>query len=302
MAREIPTPHYDKLKAALGNPKCIDDIKLLNEAIQLYKQWIGKMASLKTKNKMRVREMVDLLNWYKNEFEIELIMKKGSDFLRRQKGQLKLDNSILEEFLIHLINPDIFNNLKNLEKLSIGPQNAFMSLAFTPRSVQDLVSKPELEIKTKDQDFTIGAEIHYKFSSTKFFEPSQSINGSFNLAVLATECKINLDKTMYQEAAGTAYRLKQGCPISKYYVIVEYLDMSPEDCRLTAIDNVFLLRHVKRLPFEKRDKSEEVEKIHKENPIDPEVMWKFVVEIEQFIEAVWYDPDEVLRRGSIAPS
>lgn len=66
------------------------------------------------------------------------------------------------------------------------------------------------------------------------------------LAVLAVECKVNYDKTMFQECAGTAARLKQGCPISKYYALVEYLSMQPEDTRLTSIDNVFLLRKVKK--------------------------------------------------------
>ncbi|MBI1877532.1 MAG: Bpu10I family restriction endonuclease, partial [Chloroflexi bacterium] len=68
--------------------------------------------------------------------------------------------------------------------------------------------------------------------------------------------------------------------------------------RLTDIDNVFLLRHVKRLPFQKRDSYEEVKNQHKNFPIDSEVVYKFVQEMQAFINAVWYDPDEALRRGS----
>lgn len=103
---------------------------------------------------------------------------------------------------------------------------------------------------------------------------------------------------MFQEAAGTAARLKQGCPVAKYFLLVEYLDMIPEDCRLTAIDNVFLLRHAKRLPFGKRNVLEEVERLHKSHPIDPEVVWLFVQEIQNFIGTAWYDPDHVLERGT----
>jgi hypothetical protein len=51
--------------------------------------------------------------------------------------------------------------------------------------------------------------------------------------------------------------------------------MQPEDCCLADIDNVFLLRHAKRLPFEKRNDISEVERQHKENPIDAEVVWRF---------------------------
>ena len=103
---------------------------------------------------------------------------------------------------------------------------------------------------------------------------------------------------MFQECAGTASRLKQGCPISKYYTLVEYLDMNPEDRRLTDIDNVFLLRHAKRLPFEKRSIYKEVRDQHKDFPIDGEVVYQFVQEIQHFIDAAWYDPDEALKRGS----
>ena len=74
--------------------------------------------------------------------------------------------------------------------------------------------------------------------------------------------------------------------------------MRPEDCRLTEIDNVFLLRRAKRLPYEKRNVYQEIKAQHANNPIDADVIWNFVMEIQSFIDAVWYDPDEALRRGS----
>lgn len=292
------TPHKDKLYAALDNPKCHGDRELLKEAITLYEDWIRRLDSLTLKGKERVEAMVKLLNWYKGEVEVELIMKRGSSFLRRQKGQLKVDNTIIEEFLVHLIQPDILNGLENIKRLEIGPQNTFMSLAFFPKTLKDLTERPNVIVKTKDQDFVIGTKVHYKFSTVSSFRNENTAEGSLVLAVLAAECKANLDKTMFQEAAGTATRLKQGCPIARYYVLVEYLDMIPEDCRLTAIDNVFLLRHVRRLPFEKRNIVEEVERQHKEFPIDSNVIWMFVQEIQNFVHAIWYDPEEALKRGS----
>jgi len=293
------TPHKDKLYAALNNHKCPpEDKELIKEAIHLYEEWVKKLNVLTAKGEERVKEMVKLLNWYKDSFEVELIMKRGSSFIKRQKGQLKLDNTILEEFLIHLIHPDILNGLENIELLEIGPHNAFMSLAFFPKSFKELTHRPNVFIKTKDQDFIIGAKIHYRFSTSQTFEERNTVDGSLILAVLAAECKINLDKTMFQEAAGTAARLKQGCPVARYYLLVEYLDMTPEDCRLTAIDSIFLLRHARRLPFGKRSIIEKVERQHKEHPIDYKVIWMFVQEIQKFIDAIWYDPDEALKRGS----
>jgi hypothetical protein len=291
------TPHKEKLLAAIENPKCADDIGILKDALSAYEKWIQQTMSLKSRKRDRVVEMTRLLNDYKDYLEVELIAKRGTDFIKRQKGQLKLDNSVLEEFLIHLIDPNVLVGLPSFA-LEVGPQTAFMSLAFTPSSLSSLHGKPEVVLKLKDQDFTIGKTIHYKFSSDSQFDEKKTSQGSLYLAVLAAECKVNLDKTMFQESAGTAARLKQGCPVSKYYLLVEYLDMTPEDCRLTEIDNVFLLRRAKRLPFEKRAVLEEIKKQHQESPVDSDIIWRFVQEIQGFIDAVWYNPNAALKRGS----
>ena len=42
----------------------------------------------------------------------------------------------------------------------------------------------------------------------------------------------------------------------------------------------------------------EVEKQHKNFPIAKEVIWNFVQEMQSFVNAVWYDPKEALKRGS----
>ena len=292
------TPHKDKLEAALNNPKCANDLTLLNEAKTAYEIWINAMDTITAKGKEKVDKMVELLNTYKDTLEVDLIATRGTDFIKRQKGQLKLDNSVLEEFLIHLVNKDIIEGLPTSFTLEKGPQKAFMSLSFMPENVESLGGTPNLVIKTKDQDFTIGKNVYYKLSSDKDFAISQTLSGDFFLAVLAAEVKVNYDKTMFQECSGTASRLKQGCPISKYYALVEYLDMQAEDCRLTDIDNVFLLRKAKRLPFEKRSVLSEVTKIHKDYPIDKEVVWSFVQEIQSFVKAIWYNPAKALERGS----
>ena len=292
-----PTPHLDKLNASLTNPKASDDIPILTEAKQHYTEWIEKMNSLESTGRQKLVEKVSLLNKYKNTLDIELIMKQGSDFLRRQKGQLKLDSSIIEEFLIHLMDSKIISGLENQE-LIIGPQTAFMSLSFQPRGLPEFVKKPEVILKTKDQDFVLGKQIHYKFSTNSDFNREQTFIGSFILPILACECKINFDKTMFQEAVGTAGRLKSGCPVAKYFVLVEYLDMIPEDCRLTEIDNVFLLRHAKRLPVNKRNNISAVEEQHKNYPIDSKVVWRFVKEIQEFVSQAWYDQDHALQKGS----
>ena len=294
---KVRRPHRDKLDAALRNPKCSADSDLLQEAVAAYDEWIAATNALTTDGRERVGQMVALLNEYKDFLEVDLIADRGSPFIRRQKGQLKLDNSVLEEFAIQLIHPKIISGLPDFE-LSIGPNTAFMSLSFMPPDIESLSGPPSIVLKRKDQDFALGKVIHYQFSPDEDFSSSVTASGSFCLAVLVAEIKVNYDKTMFQECAGTASRLKQGCPIAKYYALVEYLDMEPEDCRLTEIDNVFLLRRAKRLPYGRRGHANEVCATHKANPIQADVVWKFVEEIQAFVQAVWYDPEAALKRGS----
>lgn len=291
------TPHRDKLNAALENEKCTADVPLLREILQEYNKWIGAMNKLETQGAERVRDLVKYLNQYKDRVEVDLIMERGSDFLRRQKGQLKLDNSIMEEFLIHLVTPEVLGEAANFP-IETGPQTAFMSFAFRPLSLPNLGERPEVVLKLKDQDFTIGKTIHYKFSPDSKFANATTRSGSLFLAVLAAECKVNYDKTMFQECAGTATRLKHGCLIAKYFALVEYLDMQPEDVRLTDIDNVFLLRKAKRLPSDKRGVLAEVRAQRENHPISTDVVLKFVDEIKGFFETTWYNAEEALQRGS----
>lgn len=292
------TPHRDKLIAAINNKKAKNDKGLLEDAFKAYENWTTALSKLKTKGDTRVREMTKLLNEYKDYLEVDLIAKNGSPFIKRQKGQLKLDNSVMEEFLIHLVHDDVIENLP--KGIETGSQTAFMSLSFRPSSIENLNQQPEIVLKQKDQDFTIGKSIYYQLSPDSKFDKKVTTDGRLFLAVLAAEVKVNYDKTMFQECAGTASRLKQGCPLSKYYALIEYLDMKPEDVRLTDIDNVFLLRKAKRLPYEKRSIFEEVRDQHKDNPICPDVMIKFVKEIQDFVNATWYDADAALKRGSFS--
>lgn len=291
------TPHKDKLEAALHNHKAKQDYDLLIEALRAYELWIEALKNIPLTGDEYLREAVRLLNSYKDYLEVDLIAANGSEFLKRQKGQMKIDNSVIEEFLPYLVTPKLLHGLPTNFDLETGPMTSFMSLCFRPSNIDSLY-RPEVVVKEKDQDFTIGKTYYYKFSSREDFSDPTTEHGKLFLAVLAAECKVNYDKTMFQECAGTAARLKQGCPIAKYFVLVEYLDMQPEDTRLTNIDNVFLLRKVKRLPYEKRNNLDAIREQHINYPISFEVMKRFVQEIQNFIDATWYDPNSALERGS----
>jgi hypothetical protein len=293
------TPHGNKIAAAIANPKATQQDKdLLDEIQKAYEEWVTELVTAipGESPEARVRRQAELLNDYKFFVEVDCVAKRGSAWLKRQKGQLKLDSSIIEEFLIHLVHPATLPGFDRLDELAVGPNQAFMSMSFRADSLGGLLDQPEVVVKTKDQDFTLGARLHFAVGTSS--DLRVATRGSFVLAVLAAECKVNLDKTMFQEASGTATRLKQGCPMAKYFLVAEFLDMTPEDVRLTDIDNVFLLRASRRLGPQQRGNAEEVEKYHQENPIRADVLWRFVQEMQSFIDAVWYDPTTVLERGS----
>ncbi len=96
---KLPTPHLEKLNAAIANAKTPDaDKPILREAKVEYDKWIAGLNALKSKGRERVNEMVALLNAYKDKLEVDLIAKQGSTFLKRQKGQLKLDTLLSRNF------------------------------------------------------------------------------------------------------------------------------------------------------------------------------------------------------------
>ena len=78
--------------------------------------------------------MVEALNRYKLSIDLDLIFDSKNDFLYRQKGQLKLDNTVLEEFMPWLVRRVLAGRLAERE-LTIGPANAFLITTQTKRNL-----------------------------------------------------------------------------------------------------------------------------------------------------------------------
>ena len=70
---------------------------------------------------------MEATNRYKAFVEMDLIFDSPDDFLYRQKGQLKLDNTILEEFLPQLLFRGL--SLAN-SSFELGPHETFAGLSF----------------------------------------------------------------------------------------------------------------------------------------------------------------------------
>jgi Bpu10I restriction endonuclease len=300
---ELPTSHGDKLKALLENGKLPKNEKFrVQEAIEKYKSWIDELKSSEGDLTV-VPQMVSLLTSYKRYIDLDLIFDSEDDFLYRQKGQLKLDNSIIEEFLPILVTTVFRESLKN-KNLSFGPTQCFSALRFE----STLRSSPVgggMSVRSKDQDFAISRKIFIKASHDKNF--SESVSNEANIAYVTAECKTNLDKTMFQEGAATALDVKTSVPGAKYFLLCEWLDMSPISSSLTAIDEILILRKAKRLSSNVRSAFSTVEgrKRSREEfgqyldtyPFSLDVFLRFLGEIGRLIGHDDLDETDVLSKG-----
>lgn len=292
MTTTFPTPHLEKLNATLANDKLptIDQTRV-REAIEYYKEWIQNLESVPETPDEIIPKMVKLLNDYKLYIEVNLIFDSEDDFLYRQKGQLKLDNSIIEEFLPRLIIPSVIPELRNIN-IAAGPRSSFSSAYFSS-SLDSPQIGGGLSIRTKDQDFAISKPLHIKASHSPHFEPSDSITKSTYITYVAVECKTNLDKTMFQEACATAHDTKSAVSGAKYYLLCEWLDMTPLSTAPTDIDEIIILRKAKRLnsnvrkefntSLKRKVRREQYLEFLQTNPFRTELFERFVNHIRKLL-------------------
>jgi hypothetical protein len=242
---QFPTPHLEKLLATQENdklPAC--DKPRIERAIERYHEWIKAVEAVKGKTpNERLGKLVALLNDYRLWVDMELIFDSEDNFLYRQKGQLKLDNSIIEEFLPRLIHPSILPEIAGFD-VAVGPANCFSALYF-----ESSLDAPQFgggkTIRTKAQDFAISKRLHLKAAHGADFK--DAVTKDTSIAYIVSECKTNLDKTMFQEACATAHDVKSAVSGARFYLLCEWLDMTPVSTAATDIDEVIILRKAKRL-------------------------------------------------------
>ncbi len=281
---------------------------MLEKAVKAHFLWIRELRAIEPPNEsigrglpQVVTEMIDLLNRYKLYIDLEVIFDSPGNFLYRQKGQLKLDNTIIEEFLPHLIEitiPQLSAGYK------IGPTSCFSSIYFES-SLGRIKAGGGIQLKKKDQDFAISKRLYIKTAHTQDF--SDAVSKETYLGYITAECKTNLDKTMFQEATATAHDVKPAVPGAKYFLLCEWLDMTPISTAPTDIDEVLIMRKAKRVSSNVRKNFSSVQGrtqaredyacFLKENPFRPEVFIRFVNHIIGVL--VDEDPSEedVLDKG-----
>jgi hypothetical protein len=230
-----------------------------------------------------------------------LIFDSSDNFLYRQKGQLKLDNTILEEFLPQVI----FRSLRGIDdSFELGPRKTFSGLSFLS-SVGNPGQGGEPSIRTKDQDFILGKRLYLKSSFDPAFQNYKLLES--HLGYVCAECKTNLDKTMFQEAVATSRDLKIAVPGSLYFLICEFLDMTPVSTVSTQIDDVLIVRKTKRISANIRQeyRTPEERKRHRQNYVDfldsskyyPDVFQRMIDKIQALIDDTNPSMKKVLEQG-----
>lgn len=299
------TPHYDKLRELLNNHKLPDeDRESVDAAIERYDEWISAMGAIASEGDDKVRELVAEANRYKRFLELEVIWDSEADFLFRQRGQLKLDNSIIEEFLPRLVDPAIIPALAG-KAYEAGPRTTF-SAAYFVTTLATPAKGAGLQIRRKDQDFTVSRAAYLQSSFDSAFPAADTVTHKIYLAFVAAECKTNLDKTMFQEAIATAHDLKVAVPGSRYYLVCEWLDMKPISTGATDIDEVIILRG-KRLAanirsrfassIARKEQRDWYASFLGDNPIREAPILRLVEHLRSLFQAEEPDEGNVLERG-----
>jgi hypothetical protein len=301
----FPTPHLEKLKATHENdklPAC--DKPRLERAIERYHDWIKALDAVTARTpEKRLEKLVALLNEYRLWVDVELIFDSEENFLYRQKGQLKLDNSIIEEFLPRIIHPSILPEIKGFDVV-VGPAKCFSALYF-----ESSLDVPQvgggMTIRTKAQDFAISKKLYLKAAHDPNFKDA-ALKDTF-IAYVVSECKTNLDKTMFQEASATAHDVKTAVSGARYYLLCEWLDMTPVSTAATDIDEVIILRKSKRLGSNvrshfgsvkgRKDNRARYIKHLTDNPLRLEMFRRFLGHIRGLLQSEAPVESDVLSKG-----
>lgn len=240
--------HGEKIVAAMESAKLpSSDKSRLEAALQKYDEWVEKLEATDapTVNEL-IETLVGLLNEYKFYIDIDLIFDSTEDFLYRQKGQLKLDNTVIEEFLPIFVRKCIVKEFGRCD-IEVGSQTATFSSAYFASSLSSPAIGGGLSIKTKDQDFSMSRTLYLRSSYTPTFDAEKTVTVTTHLGYVMAELKTNLDKTMYQEASATAHDIKLAVTGAKYYLLCDFLDMTPISTATTDIDEILIVRKAKRI-------------------------------------------------------
>lgn len=290
-------PHYAKLCKARERPRYSDERfrRFFDEAEEVYWWWREENMKITGTSKNDIRAKVELLNKYKDKLEFDIAAKYGVHPIDEDKegkftGQSGIFSSILEEFLYYLFKDVIPQG-------AVMRRKAYAGLVIMPKNIQELVEgSMKAIVETRDLDFIIGAEyvvvIKPKTTLDRLTSSSQRLEAT--IPIVAFECKTNIDKSMIDRCIADAEILKRGNPNLLYVVLAEYLDFNLEavPLRATKVDQIYILRRMKRLPSGKRT----LEALKDREPIHYDLVLDLFELVKNHLE---YGTEEALKRGKL---
>jgi len=260
--------HNIKSKKAKSNyPRILDEIEAR------YNHWKKSTEAFNSEIPEELRQKVSLLNEYRDYIDTITNYFKPQD---------KLESSVIEEFLYFLLKdiPGLSHDL-NGGLLFMGQAEAYLDLSFAPRNLKDFVNSPGVYINKKNQDFTIAKKVSCTFKTHKNEEKVELV-----VPAVAIECKAYIPKTMFDQAAYEAQRLKEGNPFALYAIVAEQNALSNDvNLKNTKVDEIFILRKQKR----SKDKK----------PIDAGVVAELYNFVKDYLKKDWFDNRKATERGRL---
>lgn len=243
--------HGEKIVAAkLSDKVPQSDIARLESALAVYDEWICNLNRVGDDPELSlddtIIQMVQLLTDYKYYIDVNLIFDSQEDFLYRQKGQLKLDNTVMEEFLPIFVEKCLVKKFGECN-LTIDSQTHIFSSVYFASSLNSPAIGGGISLKTKNHDFAMSRTLYIKASYNNTFRDMDTVSLTAHLGYTLAELKTNLDKTMFQEASATAHDAKIAVTGAKYYLLCDFLDMTPISTTTTDIDEILITRKAKRI-------------------------------------------------------
>ena len=256
--------------------------KTFNRLMEEYFRYREKIAAVDFLTEDGLREYVSALNTYR---AAAVPVFDSLD----NNGQVALGYTIMEEFFYLLFQKKVESMNVEHENLFIGKGNSYVSLSFTPASFGELFSNPKAYIRTKDQDFVLGANVEIMIKADGEQETTTTV-----IPAVAIECKTYLERNMLDSCAATASRLKTAMPYCIYIVASEYMKMSDAAPELTDIDEVYILCRAKNADRERR-KRENLPLFD----IDADLIIDLYNRVSRHLNAIWWKPEDAVENGKI---
>jgi hypothetical protein len=224
-----------------------DSRRLLGEVRLQYDTWKAANGALEGPHVLEteadfaiIEQRVKLFSDYKDFIDRQDIAEKFD-------SRSNLHSSVLEEFVYYLFR-DLVGSFQGRPLL--GKAHTFKDMFFFSSGYDEMLTRPNVRVETKDHDFVIGASIKSHFNSDGTEAIEEFV---FEIPAVAVECKTYLDKTMLEGSSVAAEQLKHRNPNALYIVLAEWLKLTSNiNLKKFKVDQIYVLRRQKNTDREFR--------------------------------------------------